>query len=119
MVLLVLVAAAVVVAVLAVATGRWPVDPLSDPTRSTPDHGLPEEPLATDVDDIRFDTAARGYDMEGVDARLDTLRVALAERERRLAELERARSQPESDASGTRPMDTDPTVADSAAPEGA
>ena len=88
LVLLALVGAAVVVAVLAVASGRWRVDPLSEPTRSTPDHGLPEEPLASDVDHVRFDTAARGYEMEGVDARLDTLRVALAQRERRLAELE-------------------------------
>jgi DivIVA domain-containing protein len=88
LVLLVLVAAAVVVSVLAVATGRWPADPLSEATRSTPDHGLPPEPRATDVDDVRFDTAARGYRMEDVDARLDVLRVALAEREREVAALE-------------------------------
>jgi DivIVA domain-containing protein len=74
--------------VLAVATGRLPVDPLSEPTRSTPDHGLPDEPLATDVDDVRFDTAARGYRMQDVDARLDLLRVSLAEREREVASLE-------------------------------
>ncbi len=91
LVLLVLVAVAVVVAVLAVATGRWPVDPLSEATRSTPDHGLPDEPRAGDVDDVRFDTAARGYRMQDVDARLDLLRVALAEREREVAALERDR----------------------------
>lgn len=89
LVLLVLVAVAVVVAVLAVATGRWPADPLSEPTRSTPDHGLPDEPASDDVDDVRFDTAARGYRMQDVDARLDLLRVALAEREREVAALER------------------------------
>ena len=86
--LLVLVAVAVVVAVLAVATGRWPADPLSEPTHSTPDHGLPDAPRSVDVDDVRFDTAARGYRMEHVDSRLDVLRVALAEREREVAALE-------------------------------
>ncbi len=88
LVLWVVVAVAVVLAVLAVATGRWPVDPLSEPTRSTPDHGLPPDPAATDVDDVRFDTAARGYRMQDVDDRLDVLRVALAQREREVAALE-------------------------------
>ena len=89
LVLLLLVAMAVVVAVLAVATGRWPADPLSEPTHSTPDHGLPAEPVSGDVDDVRFDTAPRGYRMDDVDTRLAVLRVALAGRERELAELER------------------------------
>ncbi len=90
LVLWVLVAVAVVLAVLAVATGRWNVDPLSEPTRSTPDHGLPADPVATDVDDVRVDTAARGYRMQDVDDRLDVLRVELARRERELASLEAA-----------------------------
>lgn len=89
LVLFVLVAVAVVVAVLAVATGRWPADPLSEPTRSIPDHGLPDQPRAADVVDVRFDTAARGYRMRDVDARLALLRVALAGREREVAALER------------------------------
>jgi DivIVA domain-containing protein len=81
LVLLTLVAVAVVLAVLAVASGRWPVDPLAAPVRSTPDHGLPDVPRSTDVDGVRFDTAARGYRQADVDARLAALRDALAERE--------------------------------------
>jgi DivIVA domain-containing protein len=109
-VLLVVVAVAVVVAVLAVATGRWPADPLAAATHSTPDHGLPAEPRAVDVDDVRFDTAARGYRMDQVDSRLDVLRVALAERERRLEELA---AQPRAeDAAGVPPLadDDDPAT---------
>ena len=86
-VILVLVAVALVVAVLGVATGRLPADPLSDAVRSTPDPGLPERPEADDVDAVRFDTALRGYRMEDVDDRLEGLRDELAERERTLAQL--------------------------------
>ncbi len=86
-VILVLVAVALVVAVLGVATGRLPADPLSDAVRTTPDPGLPERPQADDVDAVRFDTALRGYRMEDVDDRLEVLRDELAERERTLAEL--------------------------------
>lgn len=86
-VLLVLVAVALVVAVLAVAGGRWPVDGLAEATRSTPDHGLPPEPEAADVAGVRFDTAPRGYRMDDVDARLERLRTTLEERERELADL--------------------------------
>jgi DivIVA domain-containing protein len=86
-VLLVLVAVALVVAVLSVASGRWPVDGLAAPTRSTPDHGLPLEPDAADVAAVRFDTALRGYRMDDVDERLAQLRTTLAERERELAAL--------------------------------
>ena len=90
-VILVLVAVALVVAVLGVATGRLPADPLADAVRSTPDPGLPERPQADDVEAVRFDTALRGYRMEDVDDRLEVLRDELAERERTLAEL---RAQP-------------------------
>jgi DivIVA domain-containing protein len=86
-VILVLVAVALVAAVLGVATGRLPADPLADAVRSTPDPGLPEHPQADDVDAVRFDTALRGYRMEDVDDRLEVLRDELAERERTLAEL--------------------------------
>lgn len=85
--LLVLVAVALVVAVLAVASGRVGVDGLAAPTRGTPDHGLPAEPTAADVDRVRFDTAARGYRMAEVDDRLQDLRATLAAREREVAEL--------------------------------
>ncbi len=86
-VLLSLVAVVLVLAVLAVASGRVAVDPLADAVTSTPDHGLPEDPDAADVDVVRFDTAARGYRMTDVDDRLEALREALADRERELAEL--------------------------------
>jgi len=87
-VILVLVALALVAAVLAVASGRLPVDPLADPVRSTLDPGLPEHPRACDVDAVRFDTAVRGYRIREVDARLDELRDDLAERERTLDRLQ-------------------------------
>jgi DivIVA domain-containing protein len=81
-VILVLVAVALIAAVLGVASGRLPADPLADAVRSTPDPGLPERPQAVDVDAVRFDTALRGYRMEDVDHRLEELRHELATRER-------------------------------------
>ena len=86
-VVLVLVAVALVAAVLGVASGRLPADPMAEAVRSTPDPGLPEHPLAVDVDAVRFDTALRGYRMDDVDDRLQGLRDDLAERERTLAGL--------------------------------
>ena len=87
LVILALVGVVLVVAVLAVASGRLPADPLADAVHTTPDSGLPPTPVAADVDDVRFDTALRGYRMEDVDVRLEALRDDLAERERELAEL--------------------------------
>ncbi|MBD3783144.1 MAG: DivIVA domain-containing protein [Micrococcales bacterium] len=86
-VLLALVAVALVAVVLAVATGRVGVDPLAPAVTTTPDHGLPDEPAAADVDAVRFDTAARGYRPEDVDAHLERLRSDLAAREREVDEL--------------------------------
>ena len=86
-VILVLVAVALVAAVLGVANGRLRADPMAEAVRSTPDPGLPEHPLAVDVDAVRFDTALRGYRMDDVDDRLQGLRHDLAERERTLAGL--------------------------------
>lgn len=86
-VLLALVAVALVVVGYAVATGRIAVDGLAPAVTTTPDHGLPEQPVAADVDAVRFDTAARGYRMADVDDRLDALRTALAEREREVETL--------------------------------
>jgi DivIVA domain-containing protein len=87
LVILVLVAVAVVVAVLGVASGRLPADPMTEAVHSTPDPGLPERPDAVDVDAVRFDTAVRGYRMDDVDDRLQVLRDDLAARERTLAGL--------------------------------
>ncbi|HET9020695.1 MAG TPA: DivIVA domain-containing protein [Ornithinibacter sp.] len=89
LILLAVVAVALVVVVLGVASGRVAVDPLAEAVHSTPDHGLPAAPQAADVDGVRFDTALRGYRMEEVDAQLDVLRHDLAERERTLADLRR------------------------------
>lgn len=90
--LLLLTAVALVATVVAVASGRVRVDGLADATRSIPDHGLPEAPDAADVDDVRFDTAPRGYAMADVDARLAELRATLAAREAEVAGL-RAREE--------------------------
>ena len=87
LVILALVGVVLVVAVLAVASGRLPAAPLADAVHTTPDSGLPPTPVAADVDDVRFDTALRGYRMEDVDVRLEALRDDLAARERELAEL--------------------------------
>ena len=87
LVVLVLAAVVLVAAVLGVASGRLPADPLAEAVRSTPDPGLPEQPAADDVPAVRFDTALRGYRMEDVDDRLEALRGELAERERTLAGL--------------------------------
>jgi DivIVA domain-containing protein len=92
LVILVLVAVALVVAVLGVASGRLPADPMAEAVHSTPDPGLPEHPAAVDVDAVRFDTALRGYRMDDVDDRLQGLRDDLAERERTLAGLRAERA---------------------------
>ncbi len=89
--LLAAVVATLAVVVLGVASGRIPVDPLAAATHSTPDHGLPANPDAADVDAVRFDTAPVGYDQREVDATLDRLRDTLGEQEQRIATL-RARS---------------------------
>ena len=61
---------------------------------------------------MRFDTALRGYRMEDVDDRLETLRDELAERERAVAELRAQapaddRAQPGAD-DGPQPAVDDP-----------
>ncbi|MGL4178268.1 MAG: DivIVA domain-containing protein [Dermatophilaceae bacterium] len=86
-VLIAVIAVAVATSVVTVSTGRLRADPLAEATRSTPDHGLPDVPVAADVDAVRFDTAPRGYHPGDVDAHLDELRDALADRERELALL--------------------------------
>ena len=91
LVIVALVAVALVVMVLGVASGRIPVDPLAEAVHTTPDTGLPDEPTASDVDAVRFDTAVRGYRVDEVDVHLETLRDELAELERVLSDL---RSQP-------------------------
>ena len=111
LVVLALVAVAVVVAVLAVASGRLPVDPLADAVHTTPDAGLPPAPVAGDVDTVRFDTALRGYRMDDVDARLDELRDTLAERERTLLDLGGSLTEPPPAPTGPLPVQPGPRPA--------
>jgi len=86
-VVLIVVAVALVAVVAALVVGRLPYDPMAEPVHSTPATGLPEEPTAADLDDVRFDTAARGYRMSEVDDALDALQTRLADQESELAEL--------------------------------
>ena len=81
-IVVVLVAVLVVVATVALVTGRLSVDPMAEPVTSTPDHGLPAgEVRAEDVADVRFATALRGYRMDQVDDVLDRLQDRIAELE--------------------------------------
>lgn len=80
-----LLALIVVAVIVEVSIGRLPADPLAAATHSIPDHGCPQTPSAADVDRVRFDIALRGYRPAEVDAHLDHLAEALAEREREVA----------------------------------
>ncbi len=86
-VFLICVAVALVAVVGALAAGRLPWDPLSEPTRTRPDTRLPVVPSAEDVAGVRFDTAARGYRMDQVDDVLARLAARLAEQEDEIARL--------------------------------
>lgn len=78
----ILVTLILVIGFAAVLTGRLTPDPMADPARSTPHHGLPPGPVrAGDVDQVRFDTALRGYRMDQVDDVLDRLQQRIAELE--------------------------------------
>ena len=78
---------AVLLAAAFVDTRDDPLLPDAPPDR--PDLDLPEGPLQpTDVEQVRFSMALRGYRMDEVDAVLERLAAELAERDRRLAELE-------------------------------
>ena len=112
LVILALVAVALVVTVLGVASGRIPVDPLAEAVHTTPDTGLPDEPTASDVDAVRFDTAMRGYRVDEVDAHLEALRDELAARERALSDL---RSQP---SRGPRPPEASTATSAAVPPAG-
>ncbi|MDO5503140.1 MAG: DivIVA domain-containing protein [Actinomycetia bacterium] len=89
-VLLVAVAVVLIAAFLALLAGRVPVDRLAEPVHSTPQIQLPADAGASEVDNLRFDTALRGYRMDQVDQALDQLRDRLAELEDELAEVRRS-----------------------------
>lgn len=72
-----------------VATREGPV--MAPAPQDLPDLALPDEPLRpVDLERVRFSMAPRGYRMSEVDAVLDRLAVELADRDRRLGELEAA-----------------------------
>lgn len=83
----ILVAVGVVAVVAALVTGRLSADPMADPVSSTPDAGLPAEVTAASIDEVRFDTALRGYRMDQVDDVIDRLQLRIAELEGGNAEL--------------------------------
>ncbi|MCQ1999347.1 DivIVA domain-containing protein [Arthrobacter zhaoxinii] len=64
------------------------VQGLAEPDPRLPPVLLPEHPAAGDVARLRFPVALRGYRMDQVDAVLDRLAAALAERDARIRELE-------------------------------
>lgn len=79
------VAVLVVAATVALALGRVAVDPVPAPVTTTPALELDPHPRAADIDDIRFDTALRGYRMDQVDEALDVLYARIAELEHQVA----------------------------------
>ncbi len=86
--LFIVIALAVLAAVALVAAGRG--DTLAEASVDEPPVELPARRLsARDLDTVRFPIAFRGYRMDRVDAVLDRLRHELAERDDRIAELER------------------------------
>ena len=81
---------AVVAGIAVVAAGRGGALGTAEPDRS-PRGRLPSGPLdRAAVDGLRFTLAFRGYRMDEVDDALDRLVTEIEERDRRIAELERA-----------------------------
>ena len=64
------------------------VQGLPEPDPRLPPVLLPERPEPSDIQLIRFSVALRGYRMDQVDAVLDRMADALAERDARIARLE-------------------------------
>lgn len=67
--------------VAALVTSRWQYDPMANAVGSAADPGLPDVVHAGDVDNVRFDTALRGYRVDQVDEVLDRLRDRIREQE--------------------------------------
>ncbi|MEZ5185372.1 MAG: DivIVA domain-containing protein [Candidatus Nanopelagicales bacterium] len=89
-----------IVALALILSGRLPAVP--QPTRDRYVARLPEQPSATDVDQLRLPVAFRGYRMDEVDIALATLRTRIATLEAELV----AESAPTS--SGQGPDQTSP-----------
>ena len=87
-ILFALMAVLVVLVLAAVLAGRLSPDPMAEAVGTAPHHGLPDTDWrADDIDQVRFDTALRGYRMDQVDDVLDHL-------QRRVAELEERADRP-------------------------
>ena len=68
-----------------------PADPgLAEPDPRLPPVLLPEDPQPSDIGRLRFSVGLRGYRMDQVDAVLDRLATALAERDAAVAERDAA-----------------------------
>ena len=86
---MVIVLAVIVFVVAAAAAGR--TDPMGPPTQDRAALELPIDRALQpgDVDALRLAVGFRGYRMDEVDAVLDRVRDELADRDARIAELER------------------------------
>jgi DivIVA domain-containing protein len=87
---LALVIVAVIGAVAVVASGRW--GGMSEVYDDRPDMLVPARQALTgdDIQSSRFAIGVRGYRMDEVDSLLDRLAREVDERDRRIADLERA-----------------------------
>lgn len=90
----ILVAVAVVVVTAALVAGRITADPMAEPSHTSPAHGLGSIATAASVDQVRFDTALRGYRMDQVDDVLDRLQSQLADLEERVRAVESPEREP-------------------------
>lgn len=86
-VLFVVVAVLIIAATLGLLAGRIPFDRLSEPAHTTPALRLARDASPEDVEDVRFDTALRGYRMDQVDEALAILQARIEDLERDLAEV--------------------------------
>jgi DivIVA domain-containing protein len=88
--LFILLAMAVIALVAGVVTGRI-TGAMELPASSLPFRGLPpEDVVAADLEELRFDAALRGYRMNEVDEVIDRLAVELQQRDDEIAELRAA-----------------------------
>ncbi|MEO6020908.1 MAG: hypothetical protein ABIP45_11735 [Knoellia sp.] len=83
---LALLAVAVIVVTVLMATGRLDLPALAEPTSTTPPLELPSTITSTDVDQLSIGTTFYGYAPAEVDGALDARRDRLAEQERERAE---------------------------------
>ena len=106
--LLVVVGIAIVAGVAVLALRDQPVIE-DDPVRGRALHWPPDGPITPDsLAGVRFTVALRGYRMDEVDRVLDDATAALAQRDLRIAELERALGAEPAQPFGTNPEQDPP-----------